>query len=132
MKPDKNTCLNCGKEIGLRAKYCSDKCTKAYKRNSDKLGQNGPIKSDKTNSDTENTQLGHEVGHDEDLRSTLTKTDKTFYDRAMKDFGEPYYRFGGELKKAKCGFCGDHYTTTLSLNKYCSYSHYADSLVAVR
>ena len=27
-----NKCLNCNKEIGLRAKYCSDRCRMAYNR----------------------------------------------------------------------------------------------------
>lgn len=130
MKPDKVTCDNCGKEIG-GGRWCSDKCRKAYGRKSDKLGQNVQEKADKSNPDTDILQVGHGPGQIDELRASLTKTDKTFYDRAMKDFGEPYYNFTGELKKSKCGFCSEAYTTNLSLNKYCSYNHYASGLKAV-
>ena len=71
------------------------------------------------------------------FRDGLTTTDKTFYDRAMRDFGEPYYRFNqldkdGEpiMRELKCAQCGKSFTTTLSLNKYCSYEHYHESLAA--
>ena len=63
----------------------------------------------------------------DDLRSTLTKTDKTFYDRAMKDFNEPYYRFNGQLRKLKCSFCAEVFSTNLSLNRYCTYQHYSQA-----
>lgn len=73
-------------------------------------------------------QIVPEQQGEQTLRDSLTKTDKTFYDRAMKDFGEPYYHFQGTLKKNKCGFCGKAYSTNLTLNKYCSYQHYRESL----
>lgn len=123
MKPDKNTCLNCGKQISSKAKYCSDKCRKAYSRKSD-------INPDKLNPDTDKTQVGQPKS--DTFRDSLTKTDKTFYDRAMDLWGEPYYKFRpGEEREAKCGFCGEKFKTTLSLNKYCSYQHYHQSLTAV-
>ena len=114
MKPDKNVCLNCGKEISQRAKYCSDRCTKAYKRNSDKkgpeVGQNSDI-----------PQLGQ-------VKSDMTETDQTFYDRAMKDFGEPYYKFGESEREETCLQCDKKFKTTLSMLRFCSYKHYSDAL----
>jgi len=131
MKPDINYCTNCKKEVSLRAKYCSDKCRKQYERKSDKLGhevgQNVQIKSDKSNSDTLKTtnsdklELSAEL---QDFRDSLSKTDKTFFDRAMKTFNEPYYNFISPLRKAKCVICNKEYQTTLSLNRFCSYQHY--------
>ncbi len=121
MKPDKNTCLNCSKGISPRATYCSDKCTKAYKRNSDK-------RSDKPNSDNPKNELGHTNSDKDDFRASLTKTDKTFYDRALRDFGEPYYRFDAPLKKDNCARCKTPFNTRMSLLIYCSYEHYSAAI----
>lgn len=125
MKPDKRTCTNCGKDISdrsARAKFCSDKCTKAFKRNSD-------IKSDKTNSDTE---LGQDNSDNANLRDQLNKTDRTFYDRAIKDFGEPYYNFElDNVRDGKCAYCEAKFKTTLALNRYCSYEHYSNGLTVI-
>ena len=44
-----NKCLNCAKEISIKAKYCSDKCRKAFNRNPDnQVGQNNPDITEKT------------------------------------------------------------------------------------
>ena len=43
-------CKNCDNEVTGRKVYCSDKCRKAFKRKSDKLGQDN---ADKPNSDTQ-------------------------------------------------------------------------------
>lgn len=115
MKPDKLLCQNCQKEIP-RGKWCSDKCRKAYARNPDK-------KPDISKPDTDKSQVG-QIVYSGDIPSNITKTDKTFYDRAMKDFGEPYYNFNGRLRKEECRKCGKKFDTRLSLLKFCSYGHY--------
>lgn len=120
MKPNKNLCLNCNKEIGSRAKYCSDKCRKAYTRNPDK-------RSDKTNPDTDKLEVGQTKS--DTFRDSLTKTDKTFYDRAMRDFKEPYYNFNQIPERAeKCLQCGTTFKTTMIMLRYCSYNHYSDAI----
>lgn len=61
----------------------------------------------------------------------LTKTDQTFYDRAMRDFGKPYYRFNETPVREKIcdmGRCGKKFKTTLSLLRYCSYEHYSQTI----
>lgn len=128
MKPDTNKCLNCNKEISSKAKFCSDKCRKAYSRNPDN-------KSDKTNPDTPEIQVGQPKSdkpeHEPGFRATLTKTDKTYYDRAMRDMGEPYYRFFGVPEhEVTCvrEQCDAKFTTTLSLCRYCSYEHYKETI----
>lgn len=134
MKPDKIVCQNCGKQIP-KGKWCSDKCRKAYGRNSDnsdiKVGQKSDkpsIKSDKIKSDTDILASRTEL----DVRPKLTKTDKTFYDRAMKDFGEPYYNFDDKARELKCAWCGKPFTTHLSMNRYCSFAHYKEAISAFR
>lgn len=128
MKPDKNTCLNCGKQIGSRAKYCSDKCRMAYARNPNKQdAEPEQITNPNTNKGEQNVPEQPTRTNDS-LRSTLSKTDKTFYDRAMKDFGEPYYNFDWAEREAKCGYCGAKYKTMLRLNRYCSYQHYSQAI----
>lgn len=124
MKPDKLVCGNCGKEIP-KGKWCSDKCRMANKRT--KKPEQIIPNTNKSLPEQPNEQKPEQ----DDFRASLTKTDKTFYDRAMKDFGEPYYRFGGDLRKGVCGFCGAKFTTTLALNRYCSYEHYRLSLFSV-
>lgn len=121
MKPDKNICLNCRTEISLRAKYCSDKCRKQYERNPDK-------RSDITNPDTDKSQVGQTKS--DTFRDSLTKTDKTFYDRAMRDFKEPYYKFDFDepIQKKECAKCGNNFKTRLHLLIYCSYDHYAQTI----
>lgn len=151
MKPDKVTCNNCGIQI-LKGKWCSDKCRKAYSRKSDnpdtQVGQKSDIlvnKSDKINPDTDKSdkistksdKLGQltevQVGQTDDItRTELTATDKTFYDRAMKDFNEPYYNFNSSERTLKCAYCGKEYTTCLSLNRYCCYEHYKTAITTVK
>jgi hypothetical protein len=113
MKPDKRECLYCGKDITdkrLSAKFCKDAHRKAFERNSDNpVKRTNVIKADK-------------------LRDSLTNTDKTFYDRAMNEWGEPYYYFDGELREGVCRLCEKKFTTNLSLNRYCSYEHYNKDL----
>lgn len=132
MKPDKVTCNNCGIQI-LKGKWCSDKCRKAYSRKSDnpdtQVGQKSDIlvnKSDKINPDTDKTD------NPDITRTNLTATDKTFYDRAMKDFNEPYYNFNSSERTLKCAYCGKEYTTCLSLNRYCCYEHYKTAITTVK
>ncbi len=60
----------------------------------------------------------------------LTKSDKTFYDRAMRDFGKPYYNFDAALREEKCirEGCGAKFETNMSLLRYCSYQHFSDTI----
>jgi hypothetical protein len=132
MKPEPNKCLNCGKEVSTRAKYCSDKCTKAHKRNSDKLGQKESLNSDISAHNSDKSELGQPNSDTlsaelKELRDSLTKTDKTFFDRAIRDFKNPYYNYSSPLKEDTCGLCGKDFKTNLSLNRYCSYAHYSES-----
>lgn len=127
MKPDTLHCKNCGKDIN-KGTWCSDKCRMAFKRK----GEQKP----------EQTQGEHEQNvpeqpksdkpeHEPGFRSTLTKTDKTYYDRAMRDMGEPYYRFFGVPEhEVTCvrEQCGAKFTTTLNLCRYCSYEHYKQTV----
>lgn len=86
--------------------------------------QNSVKKPDISNPDTENNVTRTELGQIDFMREDLAKTDQTFYDRAMKDFGEPYYRFGGQKKEGVCAYCSKPFQTTLALNRYCGYEHY--------
>lgn len=140
MRPDKQACRNCSKEID-RGKWCSDKCRKAYGRKSDNPDTKPGQKPDKSKSDTQNGQSRTKSKLPADLaklRDSLTKTDKTFFDRAIKDFQEPgkapdpYYRFDGKLRKADCAYCGEEYQTNLNLNRYCSYQHYSKALEVIK
>lgn len=123
MKPDKKACLNCKKEISGRATFCSDACRMAYKRKANKPEHNSeenPNKSEQIETRTPKPEQA--------FRDSLTKADKTFYDRAMRDFGEPYYKFGKTEHEEKCLHCGKDFKTTLSMLRFCSYEHYADAL----
>lgn len=123
MKPDKIMCQNCSKQIA-RGRWCSDKCRKSFNRKSDTNPDK--LKSDIEKSDKIDFTTSPEVS----LGFKLTETDKTFYNRAMKDFGEPYYGFGEHTKERECILpsCGKKFKTSLSLLKYCSYKHYTDAL----
>lgn len=121
MKPDALICNNCGIQIA-RGKWCSDACRKAYSRNPDK-------KSDISNPDTDKLEVGQPKSDIDDtntFRASLTVTDKTFYDRALRDFGKPYYRFTDNIREEKCLFCGEKFRTGLAMLRFCSYEHYAD------
>lgn len=121
MKPDNNKCLYCGIEISNKAKFCTDAHRKAYSRN-----------SDKPNSDTDKEQ----VGQKSDIRDTLTKTDKTFYDRndgidehgIMGIVGKDYYYFDAPLRDEECLHCGDKFQTNMKMLRFCSLNHYKDAL----
>lgn len=128
MKPDKNTCLNCKIEISGRAKYCSDKCRMAYGRNPNKVGSEPEQKGEQTQGEHEQITTRTPEPEQDDFRAQLTKTDKTFYDRAMDVWGEPYYNFDWTKRESKCNFCGAKFSTELRLNRYCSYQHYSQSL----
>lgn len=122
MKPDTRVCKNCGKEIN-RGTWCSDKCRKAYVRNPDKDTPKSDKNPDKPNPDTQKSDK---------FRNSLTNTDKTFYDRALRDFkGNPYYRFG-EINPAERNCilesCGKSFKTSLKLLNYCSYDHYREAI----
>lgn len=127
MKPDKVICQNCGEQIE-KGKWCSDKCRKAHGRKSDnpdtRVGQN----PDKTNPDTDILQVGQAKSDKDEFRASLTKTDKTFYDRAMRDYKEPYYKFGSPVKEVICLHCWNKFKTSLSMLRFCSYDHYSDAL----
>ena len=96
-------CIVDGQEFIGRtgAKFCSDKCRKAWSRNkSDKKLEN---KSDKIKSDTE-----------------MTVTDKLFAEDALaRGLGE-YYMFDTTIYDRKCVECRKKYKTSLSLLKFCS------------
>lgn len=137
MKPDLITCNNCGKPIP-KGKWCSDKCRMAYKRTQpEQEGEqtNNPNTNKPEQMKPEQAKV-EQPEHDE-FRATLTKTDRTFYDRAMRDFKkpdgtpDPYYNFGEKAvaeKVCDMGSCGVTFKTTLSLLRYCSYQHYSESL----
>lgn len=129
MKPDVKNCLNCNKEIGGRAKFCSAKCKMAYRRNTSVTG----TVTNESPSVTKSTVTAPSVTFPEPkelLGFDLTKTDRTFYDRAMRDFnGDPYYRFGEKSEhEDRCLFCGEKFLTTLGALRYCSYEHYKGSI----
>lgn len=135
MKPDRINCQNCSKEIA-RGKWCSDKCRMANKR-VQKLVDSMPKPEHIPKSNINKVeQIVPEQSENEqpeqsdDFRSTLCKTDKTFYDRAMKDFKEPYYKFETELKDSVCILesCGAKFKTSLRMLRFCSYQHYSDAL----
>lgn len=133
MKPDPNNCLNCNKEISNRAKYCSDKCRKQYERSNAGRSPNSDKRSDKPNPDTQKEPTRTGPGQD-GFRDTLTATDKTFYDRAIKDFGKPYYKFSDKIQEHTCamGSCGKKFKTSLSMLRFCSYRHYSEALSGKR
>lgn len=128
MKPDRVVCQNCGKEID-RGKWCSDKCRMANKRTA-KPEQSTAKVEQNTNPNTNKgehlnpEQLENEQPEQDTFRASLTKTDKTFYDRAMRDFKNPYYNFDAELHEEKCLFCGEKFKTRLRMGRFCSYEHY--------
>jgi hypothetical protein len=146
MKPDTNFCLMCGVEIGGKRnkKFCSDAHKVAYnRRNVTVNDENVTVTVTKplvTVTSETVTNRGQGVENHGEIQkpetrtnedewgivyNNLTPTDKTFYDRAMRDFKEPYYRFSDTIRKEKCAFCSKEYKTSLSLNRYCSYEHYA-------
>lgn len=127
MKPDLITCNNCGKPI-VRGKWCSDKCRMAFKRIEPEQKLN-PNTNKPEQIEPEHIKV--EQPEQKTLRDSLTKCDRTFFDRAMRDFHEPYYIFTDTLRDIICGFCGEKAKTGLSLNKYCSYDHYSKSLRAL-
>ena len=120
MKPDKKLCLQCGKEVSNKATFCSPKCKMAHRRSVTE----DPASVTKPTVTSQNTAS---VTNDE-FRATLTKTDKTFYDRAMRDFKKPYYIFDGELQENTCLTCGDKFKTSMPLLHYCSYEHYSNTI----
>lgn len=133
MKPDTPKCANCEKDI-VRGRWCSDKCRKVFTRKSDNPDKVGQINPD-TDKKSDKTQPGQpksdKVGQIDEFRTKLTKTDKTFYDRAMKDFKKPYYNFELEtIRSATCILqsCGRPFTTSLSMLNYCSYEHYTRAI----
>ena len=126
MKPDKTVCLYCNTQIA-RGKYCSDAHRMAYKREH-KGEQTTPPNPNKP----EQIKPEHEAEQKNEQREQLTKTDKTFYDRAIKDFGEPYYNFSNELREVTCDRCRKKFKTGLSLNRYCSYTHYSETITGVK
>lgn len=81
----------------------------------DKVGQNPDI-----------SEPGH--AKSDTFLDSLTKTDKSFYDRAIRDFKEPYYKFGETERTEKCLQCDSEFKTTLSMLRFCSYEHYSDAL----
>lgn len=125
MKPDKVVCKNCGKQIN-KGKWCGDACRKAFSRTKSDVqpGQKGG----QINPDTDISLPGQANPDIDEFREGLTKTDKTFYDRALVTWKEPYYDFGGELRTDVCGQCGSKYTTHMRLLKYCSYKCYTAAI----
>ena len=126
MKPDKIVCRNCGKQID-RGTWCSDKCRMAFKRKPEQKAEHEQPEHEQKPEQTQPEQPESEQP-EQNLRDTLSKTDKTFYDRAMKEWGEPYYKFSEVKRTVVCAQCGGKFTTSLSLNRYCSYGHYRESL----
>lgn len=145
MKPDKTTCGNCGKDIP-KGKWCSDKCRMANKR-TPKPEQNVPEQAPKQSKPEQIVEKGEQTrtrtqgsgagkhgktsGPDNSNNyASLTATDWTFYDRAMRDFGEPYYIFDQPVNERKCIMpsCGKRFTTQMSLLNYCSYDHYTQAI----
>lgn len=130
MRPDKKVCLYCGKEIDGKKLYCDDAHRMAFKRQSEQE----PEQKDNPNTNKVEQILPEQAETEQpeqSLRDSLTKTDKTFYDRAMKDFREPYYHFGEiPVTKKVCdrGDCKQTFKTTLRLLRYCSYDHYTRTI----
>lgn len=129
MKPDTLHCKNCGKDIN-KGTWCSDKCRMAYKRThqgEQKPEQTQPEHEQNAPEQANSNKPEHEPG----FRAALTKTDRTYYDRAMKDFAEPYYNFFSvpehEQVCIRLG-CTTKFKTCLSLCHYCSYEHYEQTL----
>lgn len=128
MKPDKKTCLNCGKEIEGKKMYCDDACRMAFKRQPEQTSNPNTNKPEHLVPEQPNPNK-------DEFRATLTKTDKTFYDRAIRDFSgdKNYYRFTGDnndgkLQERVCLNCGDKFKTLMPLLKYCSYEHYSETI----
>lgn len=125
MKPDKRVCSypGCNEQISNRAKYCSDAHRMAHNRNSNKPEQINPNKTQleqpNPNKLNEPEQTAEQV-----LGFRLTSTDQSFYDRAMRDFQEPYYRFSDEIREEECIYCGKKFKTGLRMLRYCKYEHY--------
>lgn len=121
MKPDKRTCRNCNKDItDTKGTWCSDKCRMAFKRTN-------------PNKDSEQPEQSYPNSlkmNPNKFRDLLSNTDKSFYDRAMRDFGESYYLFSSKQTDKQCILqsCKLKFKTSLALLRYCSYDHYADSL----
>jgi hypothetical protein len=139
MKPDIQFCKWCGNSLEGREgkEFCKDSHRKAYKRNPDKapiIADNVRVSVQDIADISENEIIADNADKSEEdtpelsLRDTLSKCDKTFFDRAMRDFNDPYYRFSEDHRKIICGFCGEKATTSLSLNRYCSYAHYKASI----
>jgi len=112
------SCLNCNKEIGGKATYCSEKCSKAYRRRTkqgEQPGQNDPNYPDKST---------------RTLDFELTRTDLAF-DEWQTSRGNPnYYNFDKEVFERVCFLpdCEQKFKTHLKLLKYCSPKHYVDGL----
>lgn len=132
MKPDKVVCMNCGKQI-QKGKWCSDSCRMAFKRNPNIQPEQKPEQTNPNiDSNTNISQPEQDKANIDEFRAGLTKTDKTFYDRAINLWKEPHYDFGGILRDSACAQCGDKYKTRMSLLKYCSYKCYSNAISGPR
>lgn len=129
MKPDTRNCLQCGKEIS-RGKFCTPKHKMAYRRNTPTVTESVTNSENVTVGSVTNETVTHPE-HEPGFRAKLTKTDKTYYDRAMKDMSEPYYHFLGVPEHDETCIrlgCGAKFRTTLSMCRYCSYAHYKETI----
>jgi len=153
MKPDISVCKYCEKGLEGKRSYCDDAHRMAYRRQTEQKSEQTRTKSQPEQLNPNKTPVLPEQPEQPDPskgaenhgkiqndnnpnkankilekygvdRSKLTKTDKTFFDRAMRVFNQPYYNFTSPLKKAKCVICNKEYQTNLSLNRFCSYQHY--------
>lgn len=97
------TCLNCNKEISDKATFCSDTCSKAYRRRTKKGGQPGQ----------NDPNISPDKPKMSDLK--LTRTDTLFEQKRPG-----YYIFGDKLNTRKCLECGKEFKTSLSMLKECS------------
>lgn len=95
-------CLNCGKDFEgrLDARFCSDKCRKAYSRNKSDIIPDRII-------------------------SDITKSDKLFVEDAKSRGLGDYYVFGkprteNYIEEKECDTCKTKFKTRLWLNRYCS------------
>lgn len=98
-------CLNCGKDLSDKsdkAKYCSGKCSKAYRRRT-KAGDI-PAESD--------------INLDTSTRTHAFKLTRT--DRELESSKPDYYKFDDEVYKKQCFICKKDFKTRLPLNKLCS------------
>lgn len=129
MKPDTRNCLQCGKEIS-RGKFCTPKHKMAFRRNSQTVTESVTNPESVTQKSVTNENVTHPE-HEPGFRDKLTKTDKTYYDRAMKELGEPYYRFLEAPERDQTCIrttCSVKFKTTLTLCHYCSYDHYKQTI----